>query len=171
MFLNNSDGQVCYLISLRKWWQLWCLLYFICRKGQSSWSDANTRCQNEGDTGLAIITLVKTSFLPHFVPHTIQRYTTHQHHHSNTLLQLHPPWMAFLEKYFHFYSSPEFTTHPKECKWEYCSTDSGHQRFWQSLYRSHRFCHRGEETSTKVELKGSLKNPCKTNHHWYWSFW
>merc|ERR1711928_324403 len=29
---------------------------YILRKGQSSWSDANTRCQNEGDVSLAKIT-------------------------------------------------------------------------------------------------------------------
>merc|ERR1712105_470717 len=38
--MGDADGQKC----------------FILRKGQTSWSDANTRCQNEGDTGLAIIT-------------------------------------------------------------------------------------------------------------------
>jgi len=36
----DAGGQKCYIL----------------RKGQSSWSDANTRCQSEGDTGLAIIT-------------------------------------------------------------------------------------------------------------------
>jgi len=36
----DADGQKC----------------FILRKGQTSWSDANTRCQSEGDEGLAIIT-------------------------------------------------------------------------------------------------------------------
>ena len=30
--------------------------YWFCRKGQTSWSDANTRCQSEGDDSLAIIT-------------------------------------------------------------------------------------------------------------------
>merc|ERR1712130_812443 len=39
-YTMDADGQKC----------------FILRKGQTSWSDANTRCQNEGDTGLAIIT-------------------------------------------------------------------------------------------------------------------
>merc|ERR1711974_206745 len=39
-YTMDADGQKC----------------FILRKGQSSWSDANTRCQNEEDTGLAIIT-------------------------------------------------------------------------------------------------------------------
>merc|ERR1712243_410629 len=36
-YTMDADGQKC----------------FILRKGQTSWSDANTRCQNEGDTGLA----------------------------------------------------------------------------------------------------------------------
>merc|ERR1711872_1181034 len=39
-YTMDADGQKCYIL----------------RKGQSSWSDANTRCQNEGDVSLAKIT-------------------------------------------------------------------------------------------------------------------
>ena len=92
-------------------------VFFFPRKGQSSWSDANSRCQSEGDDSLAIITFVRS-----------------------ILWKKRLVWIKNLQLFC------DWAAHFKEREWEHCSADGGHPAHWQGLYRPHRFGHRGEQT-------------------------
>ena len=92
-------------------------VFFFPRKGQSSWSDANSRCQSEGDDSLAIITFVRS-----------------------ILWKKRLVWIKNLQLFC------DWAAHFKEREWEHCSADGSHPAHWQGLYRPHRFGHRGEQT-------------------------
>ena len=93
--------------------------FCFCRKGQSSWSDANTRCQNEGDVSLAKITLVKyTSSLAISITVSLR-------------IKLNCS-----------------SVHVKERKWEHRGADGGDWCFWEGLHRTHWFCHRGAQCTS-----------------------
>ena len=94
-------------------------VFFFPRKGQSSWSDANSRCQSEGDDSLAIITFVRS-----------------------ILWKKRLVWIKNLQLFC------DWAAHFKEREWEHCSADGSHPAHWQGLYRPHRFGHRGEQTSS-----------------------
>ena len=65
------------------------MIMMICnRKGQSSWSDAATRCTNEGDLRLAVITWASLLFSSLLLSHD---HHDHHHHHCNHILH----WFNF----------------------------------------------------------------------------